>query len=160
VINVEWCSAIEIRAGDILKLYDGSYVTVTSTEYEKLEIPVKVYNFEVEDFHTYYVGKQAALVHNTCKSFYRGGDYTARDIDVKMNKQTGLLETTRGISVNTDPLKVAKFGDLSKIETIPKGLKIIQFGKDLGHFEIVPTYPMSFIHYQGLLNQIEYTLIN
>ena len=66
VINAEWCSAIEIRAGDILKLADGRAVTVTATEYEKLDTPVKVYNFEVEDFHTYYVGEQAVLVHNKC----------------------------------------------------------------------------------------------
>lgn len=26
-----------------------------------------VYNFEVEDFHTYYVGQNAVLVHNSCK---------------------------------------------------------------------------------------------
>lgn len=66
VVHAEWCSAIEIRAGDILKLADGSTVTVTSTRYEKLDTPVKVYNFEVEDFHTYYVGEQAVLVHNKC----------------------------------------------------------------------------------------------
>ena len=66
VVHAEWCSAIEIRAGDILKLADGSTVTVTSTWYEKLDTPVKVYNFEVEDFHTYYVGGQSVLVHNRC----------------------------------------------------------------------------------------------
>ena len=26
-----------------------------------------VYNFEVEDFHTYYVGESSVLVHNACK---------------------------------------------------------------------------------------------
>jgi len=29
-------------------------------------MPVAVYNFEVEDFHTYYVTDSAILVHNTC----------------------------------------------------------------------------------------------
>lgn len=33
---------------------------------EKLTESVKVYNFEVEDFHTYYVGKISVLVHNVC----------------------------------------------------------------------------------------------
>ena len=34
---------------------------------------VKVYNFEVQDFHTYYVGKNSVLVHNDCetKDLYR-----------------------------------------------------------------------------------------
>ena len=31
-----------------------------------LEEPVAVYNFEVEDYHTYYVGDAEVLVHNTC----------------------------------------------------------------------------------------------
>ena len=35
-------------------------------QHEILESPVTVYNFEVEDFHTYYVGESAVLVHNVC----------------------------------------------------------------------------------------------
>ena len=32
-----------------------------------LEAPIKVYNFEVEDFHTYFVGDgDGVLVHNSC----------------------------------------------------------------------------------------------
>jgi hypothetical protein len=31
-----------------------------------LEAPIKVYNFEVADYHTYYVGESAVLVHNDC----------------------------------------------------------------------------------------------
>ena len=34
---------------------------------EILENPVTVYNFEVEGFHTYYVGDTNVLVHNLCK---------------------------------------------------------------------------------------------
>jgi len=35
-------------------------------QHEILETPATVYNFEVEDFHTYYVGENSILVHNTC----------------------------------------------------------------------------------------------
>ena len=35
-------------------------------QHEILESPIAVYNFEVADFHTYYVGKSAVLVHNVC----------------------------------------------------------------------------------------------
>jgi hypothetical protein len=31
--------------------------------------PVKVYNFQVEDFHTYYVGENNILVHNAGKEY-------------------------------------------------------------------------------------------
>ena len=37
---------------------------ITSVEYERLEKPIKVYNFEVEDEHTYLVTKYSILVHN------------------------------------------------------------------------------------------------
>ena len=33
------------------------------------EEPVKVYNFEVEDFHTYHVGRLGVLVHNAGKEY-------------------------------------------------------------------------------------------
>ena len=66
VINAEWCSAIEIRAGDVLKRSDDTTITVDAVAYEILDSPVRVYNFEVEDYHTYYVGC-GVLVHNSCK---------------------------------------------------------------------------------------------
>ena len=36
-----------------------------------MESPVTVYNFEVEDFHTYYVSDSAILVHNECGKYGR-----------------------------------------------------------------------------------------
>ena len=61
-----WIAACKLRAGDILVLQNGKYVTVEKAQHEILEAPITVYNFEVADFHTYYVGKSAVLVHNTC----------------------------------------------------------------------------------------------
>ena len=61
-----WTVACKLRAGDILVLQSGKYVIVEKIQHEILESPVKVYNFEVEDFHTYYVGESAVLVHNVC----------------------------------------------------------------------------------------------
>ena len=62
-----WMGAAQLRAGDILVLSNGKYVTVEKVQHELLESPVKVYNFEVADFHTYYVGELSVLVHNACK---------------------------------------------------------------------------------------------
>ena len=61
-----WTAAIQLRAGDKLQLLNGDYVIIEQIQHELLESPVKVYNFEVEDFHTYYVGETEALVHNMC----------------------------------------------------------------------------------------------
>ena len=61
-----WTAAIELRAGDMLVTVNGEYVIVEKVQHELLETPVSVYNFEVEDYHTYYVGGTSVLVHNEC----------------------------------------------------------------------------------------------
>ena len=61
-----WTAACLLRAGDILVLVNGEYVVVEQVQHELLESPVATYNFEVQDFHTYYVGESAVLVHNLC----------------------------------------------------------------------------------------------
>lgn len=45
---------------------DGEDAFVDAVRYEKLDKPIPVFNFEVEEFHTYYVGTDCVLVHNTC----------------------------------------------------------------------------------------------
>lgn len=60
-----WTDAVQLRAGDILVLVNGEYVVVEKVQHEILEAPVTVYNFQVEDFHTYYVAN-GVLVHNRC----------------------------------------------------------------------------------------------
>lgn len=61
-----WTDAVRLRAGDVLVLVNGEYVVVERVQHEFLESPVTVYNFQVEDYHTYYVG-QGITVHNSCK---------------------------------------------------------------------------------------------
>ena len=61
-----WTDAAHLRAGDILVLVNGEYVVVEKIQHELLESPVKVYNFQVEDYHTYYVSDNGVLVHNKC----------------------------------------------------------------------------------------------
>ena len=62
-----WTDAAHLRAGDILVLVNGEYVVVEKVQHELLESPVKVYNFQVADYHTYYVSDAGVLVHNTCR---------------------------------------------------------------------------------------------
>ena len=61
-----WTAAVHLRAGDILQLVNGEYVVVEKVQHEILETPVTVYNFQVEDYHTYYVSDTGVLVHNKC----------------------------------------------------------------------------------------------
>ena len=66
VDKLGWTLARSLRAGDVLVLSNGELVTVEWVQHEILESPIKVYNFEVEDFHTYFVGECGVLVHNEC----------------------------------------------------------------------------------------------
>ena len=62
-----WTAAIDLRAGDMLALVNGEYVIVERVQHEILEIPLEVYNFQVEEDHTYYVSDSSVLVHNDCE---------------------------------------------------------------------------------------------
>lgn len=68
-----WVEAVYLRAGDILVLQNGEYVVVELVQHEILDSPVTVYNFEVEDFHTYYFGENSVLVHNECGNSNKKG---------------------------------------------------------------------------------------
>ena len=63
--------AEELEIGDEFRLQSGKKVILASIWYEDLDEPIYVYNFEVEDFHTYYVGESSVLVHN--KAMVRKG---------------------------------------------------------------------------------------
>ncbi len=47
-------------------------MVLEKVQHEILESPVKVYNFEVEDFHTYFVGEEQVWVHNICAKISNG----------------------------------------------------------------------------------------
>ena len=82
-----WIDAIDLRAGDILVRSNGEYVVVEMVEHELLEAPITVYNFEVEDFHTYYVGDTSVLVHNKC-------GYDRKISPTRIEQQLNLPEKT------------------------------------------------------------------
>ena len=54
----------ELAIGDELLDPNKNILLVENFDVELTEEPVKVYNFEVEDFHTYHVGGFGVLVHN------------------------------------------------------------------------------------------------
>ena len=66
VDKLGWTLARSLRAGDVLVLSNGELVTVEWVQHEILESPIRVYNFEVENFHTYFVGENGIFVHNGC----------------------------------------------------------------------------------------------
>lgn len=61
-IGGKWLKVDELKVGDLLTLYDGTTKQISKIEFVKGDF--KVYNFTVNQFHTYFVSKQNVLVHN------------------------------------------------------------------------------------------------
>ena len=55
-----------LKSGDKCLLSTGEDVTIEKVEVESLTEAETTYNFEVADFHTYYVTEKDVLVHNKC----------------------------------------------------------------------------------------------
>ncbi len=60
-----WTNAGDLLAGDTLVLVNGEYVKIEYVQHESFIRPVPVYNFRVQDYHTYYVSESKILVHNS-----------------------------------------------------------------------------------------------
>ena len=56
----------ELRYSDTLMDDEGNKLHLEKKNKEHLSEPVTVYNFAVEDYHTYFVGENDVLVHNMC----------------------------------------------------------------------------------------------
>lgn len=64
VNNRGFVNAGELKVDNELLDSNGSILLVKNYEIELTDEPTTVYNFQVEDFHTYYVGENGVLVHN------------------------------------------------------------------------------------------------
>ena len=72
VENKGWLSAGTLTENDKLRCSDGTILNINKIEIKLLENSIKVYNFEVEDWHNYFVGKSRVLVHNSCSKTTNG----------------------------------------------------------------------------------------
>lgn len=89
--------------------------------------------------------------------FYRGGN----NMEPRPNEyriRDGLVQTTHGISLHTDPSAVERFGGAYAVMSYPSTLQIIQRGKDRQHFEMVPAEPMPLDDYRAALAHVQLKL--
>ena len=85
VKNQGFIKAGELIVGDELLDVNGNVLLVENFDVELTEEPVKVYNFKVEDFHTYFVGNCKIWVHNNdCAKKVESGE-----IELETKKQKG-----------------------------------------------------------------------
>ena len=105
---------------------NGEYVIVEQVQHEILEVPVAVYNFEVEGFHTYFVGETSVLVHNSCGDEWS----TIRESSSAVNKTKG-LSTSQYQNYENTLTKLAK-GDMSGLNVhVSKGGIFLRIFRDL-----------------------------
>lgn len=69
VNNRGFVNAGELKVGDELLDSSGNVLLLESFEIELTDEPTTVYNFQVEDFHTYYAGGLGVLVHNASNEY-------------------------------------------------------------------------------------------
>jgi hypothetical protein len=92
--------------------------------------------------------------------YYRGGSsLKPRRTEVRIDSRTGLLRSTRGVSVYNRPdhPNLAAFGGAYQLGAIPEQLDVIQIGRDPAHHEIIPAVAMTFAEYEALLDLIVLT---
>jgi len=82
VKDVGFVEAGKLQVGDKLVDSRGNVLVVEEKKLEITDKPVKVYNFKVDNFHTYHVGENRVLVHNANKYVKgtRSTQLTADDI--------------------------------------------------------------------------------
>ena len=121
-----WTSAIDLRAGDILVMLNGEYVVVEQVQHELLEGSETTYNFEVEDFHTYYVGDTSVLVHNKCGTQHGNSLKTSKPEEGYVLKENGTGRVLKFGETTMGPKRYTK-SYLSKnnayIDFVKKGTK-------------------------------------
>lgn len=149
-----WTSAVDLRAGDILVTVNGEYVVLEKVQHEILENPVTVYNFEVEDFHTYYVGENNVLVHNSCShkssswrkqksDYWKSHKDTASDLYDLSDKNMALMSKGKA-PIGYDGYRI----ELHHVDGIANSTKIVPMTK-ASH-----TILHKFVGYKNMLDYV------
>ena len=140
MLGKDWGAAGDLSAGDEIYLLDGSTAVITGSELEQLSETIKVYNLEVEDFNTYFVGDEAVLVHNYNPNGRNGGDAHQQ----KTKELIAELEA-KGLSVDTEVM----FGNY---QDGYKGHKSKRFADVFAYLndEIVGIFQIGKVNQNGL----------
>ena len=79
-----WRRADEIEEGDLLRTLDGSTVQIDAIN--DVRGHFTVYNFEVENAHTYFVSESGLLVHNPkppCPARFKRGSFRKKTLETE-----------------------------------------------------------------------------
>lgn len=106
-----WVAARDLRPGDDIEALRGGRVQLASTNPSGRT--TTVYNFEVEEFHTYFVGIDSLWVHNTCEAITR--PLLASDLGLSRAS----LETLEGVVTEAGSTRILQVENI--VGRIPPG---------------------------------------
>lgn len=89
VVGKGFIEARKLKVSEKLLLSSGKEVIIEKVEVETLTEAETTYNFEVADFHTYYVSDSKVLVHNMCANGKRFTEDQQAVIDLANEAKKG-----------------------------------------------------------------------
>ena len=120
-----WVEAGTLETGDYVLDATGNWQIVQDVQTNNYNHPVTVYNFTVENNHTYFVANNAILVHNKCDNLV--------DKDLSDNEISN-LRSKAGKQAKADALK-----DLDNIKNSSGGLTPAKVNKWAQKYGLDPT---------------------
>jgi hypothetical protein len=95
-VDGDWVGVGRLEPGDLVRLASGEWIAIAAVVGEQRH--TKVYNFEVEEYHTYHVGQAGVLVHNACKPGQNTKNVaaTADDVAVGSTRHVELTKASKG----------------------------------------------------------------
>jgi hypothetical protein len=120
--DLGWTEAKYLKPGDLGLLKDGKYLQIIDITQKHLEAKVNVYNFEVENVHSYMVGEDGVVVHNYFE--------TALDIisfGISVNDLKNAIQSGDKKEIVVSSIAVAVDG-LSIFTPTPGGVGLIRKG--------------------------------
>ena len=103
-----YVAAKYLSVGDCVKTADGGYLEITVIGQQTLDEPITVYNFTVDDNHSYYVGEGELLVHNVSCTEIKAREIS--NLDTHYNKHV---------------IQQGEFGDISKTDYVKKANELV-----------------------------------
>ena len=108
-----FAKAGELIVGDELLDVNGNVLLVENFDVELTEKPVTVYNFQVEDFHTYHVCTLGVLVHNASRKYSSTKEFNEEISKMDSNERVATVkQEARAVADNKG---LSKNNKLSRI---------------------------------------------
>ena len=95
-----WVNASDLAPNDVVYTKDWNTATVKSVNLLELDEPVEVFNFEVEDCHTYYVSNCFVLVHNGPCSQHAARRQAKRSENIPMSQKPNAIKIEKMVGEN------------------------------------------------------------